>query len=108
MCRQFDSGPRHRTKSAITSMTEPALAMLAGGVTMRPPSRHRWDGTDLLASRSCGAGRSSLAHSDHAGHNRVLIGIAHADRAREERWLRAPIHSMEIDADPRAELEHKS
>ena len=202
MCRQFDSGPRHRTKSAITSMTEPALAMLAGGVTMRPPSRHRWDGTDLLASRSCGPGCSSLAHSDwqslrpaeiratrclsktvparrswctssarirpatavsscslerrrlvigsgrvtrttsrrqsqsgqqrwitrvlsrvliraregqlpldhsdHAGHNRVLIGIAHADRAREERWLRAPIHSMEIDADPRAELEHKS
>src|SRR5437773_11707929 len=45
-------------------MTEPALAMLAGGVTMRPPSRHRWDGTDLLASRSCGAGCSSLAHSD--------------------------------------------
>ena len=32
-------------------MTEPALAMLAGGVTMRPPSQHRWDGTDLLASR---------------------------------------------------------
>src|SRR5207237_7185804 len=55
---------RHRTKSAITSMTEPALAMLAGGVTMRPPSQHRWDGTDLLASRSCGAACSSLAHSD--------------------------------------------
>ena len=38
----------------------------------------------------------------------MLIGIAHADRVREERWLRARIPSMEIDADPRAELEHKS
>ena len=32
---EFNSGPRHRSKRAITWMTGPALAVLAGRVTMR-------------------------------------------------------------------------